>query len=57
MREGSLYKLKQNVKNFFLEFKEDDFENLSESKIQERLIHHNLTINDLKNIFSEVPTS
>ena len=52
-----MYKLKQNVKNFFLEFKEDDFENLSESKIQERLIHHNLTINDLKNIFSEVPTS
>ncbi|HCQ8734751.1 TPA: DEAD/DEAH box helicase, partial [Enterococcus faecalis] len=57
MREGKMYKFKQNVKNFFLEFKEDDFENLSESKIQERLIYHNLTVDDLKNIFSEIPTS
>lgn len=48
MREGKLYRFKECIKSFFSEFKDDDIKNLSEEKIQKRLIHHKLSVEEIK---------
>ena len=53
MREGKLYRFKECIKSFFSEFKDDDIKNLSEEKIQKRLIHHKLSVEEIKKEFSE----
>ncbi|HPH47266.1 MAG TPA: DEAD/DEAH box helicase, partial [Chryseolinea sp.] len=53
MKEKQLKKLVKNVRAFFNEFKELDFEDLSDKKIQEYLNFHKLTVDDFINEYSE----
>jgi replicative superfamily II helicase len=53
MKEKHLKKLVKNVRAFFNEFKELDFSNLSDKKIQEYLTTHKLTVDDMKAEYSE----
>ncbi|PGU19151.1 DEAD/DEAH box helicase [Bacillus thuringiensis] len=56
MRRGKLKTLTQNVKNFYLEFKGLDLNNLSENRIQKLLDTYKLTSADLlSDIYSEQP--
>ena len=52
MREKELKKLKQNVRTFCNEFKGLNFLDLSDSKIQELLNTHNLSVEDLISDYS-----
>jgi len=47
MREKGLGKLTKSVKAFFTEFKNLDFNDLSERKIQELLNIHKLSVDDI----------
>lgn len=53
IRKSSLNKLKHKFREFINEFRDDDFKNLSELKIQERIFSHGLSVSDIKNNFSE----
>ncbi|HDR6247080.1 TPA: DEAD/DEAH box helicase family protein [Bacillus cereus] len=56
MRANKLKSLTQNVRNFYLEFKRLDLNNLSENRIQKLLITYKLTSADfLSDIYSEQP--
>ncbi|PGL28035.1 DEAD/DEAH box helicase [Bacillus thuringiensis] len=56
MRANKLKSLTQNVRNFYLEFKGLDLNNLSENRIQKSLITYRLTSADfLSDIYSEQP--
>lgn len=56
MRANKLKSLTQNVRNFHLEFKGLDLNNLSENRIQKSLITYGLTSADfLSDIYSEQP--
>ncbi|PEJ23243.1 DEAD/DEAH box helicase [Bacillus pseudomycoides] len=56
MRRNKLKSLTQNVKNFYLEFKGLDLNNLSENRIQKLLDTYKLTSSDLlSDIYSEQP--
>ena len=55
MKEKHVKKFVKNVRAFFNEFKELDFSNLSELKIQEYLSIHKLTVDDMKLEYSEKP--
>ena len=53
MRQGSLKKLKNNVKAFFMEFCKYDIHELTNIKIQEFIDAHNLDLNSLTTAYSE----
>ncbi len=53
MRERELRKLRRNVKGFFNEFSGSDFSNLSETKVQEWLDSHQLSVDALLTEYSE----
>jgi replicative superfamily II helicase len=53
MRQGSLKKLKSNVKRFFMEFSKYDINDISDSKLQSFVDAHNLNLDSLKTIYSE----
>ncbi len=55
MREHSLKKIRDNVRAFFKEFRNLDFANLSESKIQSFIETHKLAISNLLEDYSEAP--
>jgi replicative superfamily II helicase len=55
MREHSLKKLRDNVRAFFREFKNLDFADLSEGKIQSFIETHKLSISNLLEDYSEAP--
>ncbi|QCT01397.1 restriction modification system DNA specificity protein [Paenibacillus algicola] len=55
VRDGNLRKLNNNVKAFFTEFKQMDLSDLSDTKIQELLVLHKLTADDIINLYSENP--
>nr|WP_206110370.1 DEAD/DEAH box helicase family protein [Paenibacillus aquistagni] len=55
IRESNLRKLINNVKSFFHEFKQMDLQDLSETKIQELLVFHNLTADNILGSYSETP--
>jgi replicative superfamily II helicase len=52
MRERELNQLKQNVRTFFNEFKGLEFADLSESKIQELLNIHKLSVDEISSNYS-----
>lgn len=47
IRDNNLRKLSNNVKSFLTEFKQMDLQDLSETKIQELLVLHKLTADDI----------
>lgn len=53
MKEKHIKKLVKNVRNFFNSFRELDFENLSDKKIQEYLDKNHLSVEDIKTEYSE----
>lgn len=53
MRKGRLKFLLDNTKNFLTEFQNENFYDISVSKISELLSVHKLTIEDLKNLYFE----
>jgi len=53
MKEKHLKKLTKNVRNFFNSFRELDFENLSDKKIQEYLDKNHISVDDIKADYSE----
>ena len=53
MREKELRKLRNNVRAFFGEFKEADFSGLSETKIQQFLEAHQLSVEALRTNYAE----
>jgi len=55
MRERLLKVLVQNVRSFFLEFKNSDLKDLSERKIQDLLNAHKLAVEDILSHYSEKP--
>jgi len=55
MRENRLNHLTSNVNKFFMEFKNLDLRDLSGKKVQEYLILHKLTVDDLLGSYSEIP--
>lgn len=57
MRNRSLQRLVSNVKAFFSEFRDADFADLSEKKIQGYLNAHKLDVGDLLTVYSEPPKS
>lgn len=57
MRSYNLDRLVNNVRAFFNEFRTLDFANLSESKIQEFIDTHKLSVNSLQTEYSERPKS
>ena len=57
MREGNLRRFTKNVKAFFNEFRNLDFANLSESKVQNFIDTHKLDVQSLITDYSEQPKS
>lgn len=57
MRETNLKRLTKNVKAFFNEFRNLDFTNLSESKVQSFIDAHKLDVQSLITEYSEQPKS
>ena len=57
MRESNLKRLTKNVKEFFNEFRNLDFNNLSESKVQSFIDTHKLDVQSLITVYSEQPKS
>jgi len=57
MRERNLKKLIRNVRSFFNEFRNLDFANLSESKVQGFITTHKLEVSELLKEYSEQPRS
>ena len=55
MRNPSLKKLSQNIAKFFLEFRQYDLASLSEGKVNELLVIHRLSIDDILKEYSEEP--
>lgn len=55
LRNTNLTKLINNVQNFFSEFKTSDFKSLSETKIQNYLNTHHLSVIDITNKYVEEP--
>lgn len=55
MRKSKLNFLFTNVKNFLNEFQNEDFNDISLSKISELLNIHKLTVSNLKNLYYEDP--
>jgi hypothetical protein len=55
VRDSKLRKLNINVRSFFTEFKQMDLQDLSETKIQDLLVLHKLTADDILNEYSEIP--
>lgn len=55
MREKSLAKLRQNVKQFFHEFEAHDFGSISEAKVQQLLDAHDLGTDAITSKYSEKP--
>lgn len=55
IRKNGLKKLNDNVNNFFKEFKNLDFQDLTKDKIQELINIHKLSADDLLNEYSEAP--
>lgn len=53
LKEKHVKKLVKNVRSFFNEFKELDLLNLSDTKIQQYLTAHKLTVDDVKQEYSE----
>ena len=53
MRDKELRKLRNNVRGFFAEFKEADFSSLSETKIQQFLDAHQLSVEALLSDYAE----
>lgn len=53
MRKNTLKKLRENVRAFFKEFKNYNIKEISDEKIQEFIIHHELNVNDLIEKYSE----
>lgn len=53
MKEKHLKKLVKNVRSFFNEFSDLDFENLSDEKTQSYLTKHGLLVDNLKRDYSE----
>ncbi len=57
MRNRDLGRLTNNVRAFFSEFRNLDFSNLSESKIQGFIDTHKLGVSDILEQYSEQPKS
>ncbi len=57
IRDTNLRKLNSHVKNFFAEFKQMELTDLSDTKIQELLVLHKLTADDIISNYSESPKS
>src|SRR5690606_26605902 len=53
MTEKKLTSLKKNVLSFFSEFKDVDFNDISDEKTQEFLVRHKLTVEDILSLYSE----
>lgn len=53
MKEKHIKKLVKSVRHFFNSFRELDFSNLSDKKIQEFLDSNNLSVDDIKSKYSE----
>ncbi len=52
MQGKSLTKLQENVRKFFAEFKDLDFQDLSEKKVQEYINAHALSVDSIKNDYT-----
>jgi hypothetical protein len=55
VRNANLKKLVRNVEKFFMEFKQYDLASISEKKVGELLVMHQLTIDDVLQEYSEEP--
>lgn len=55
MQKKNLKRLKENVRRFFLEFKQLDLHDLDAKKIQGLLTHHLLEVDDITSKYSELP--
>ncbi|QZY54865.1 DEAD/DEAH box helicase family protein [Crassaminicella profunda] len=53
MRKGKLKTLKKNIKAYIKEFKNYDIRDMSDEKVQELINHHNLSIENLENMYCE----
>lgn len=53
MRKNRLKNLRNNVRGFFKEFKNYNINEISDEKIQQFIVHHELNINDLIEKYSE----
>jgi len=52
MQPNGLTKLQENVRRFFAEFKDLDFQDLSEKKVQEYINAHGLSVDSIKNDYT-----
>lgn len=52
IQQKGLTKLQENVRRFFAEFKDIDFQDLSEKRIQEYINTHGLSIDSIKNDYT-----
>jgi hypothetical protein len=52
MQPQGLIKLHENVRKFFAEFKDLDFRDLSENKVQDYINAHGLSVDSIKNEYT-----
>jgi replicative superfamily II helicase len=57
MRERSLERLRNNVRNFFKEFAAVDLRDVADSRIQGLLTTHHLTVDEIPSLYGEKPSN